>query len=1159
MGDAAARISPGGGGVGLGEVLAAQRARGGAAGAGPWSERLREIAQATERNLLAARAGPGSEPGGVGAQVQSLSFTPGELSVSKAELKQLAASAAAATADLRVEAQAAWGLGAQARALTPLNTNTPLIEALTHRVKKLEGLDVSGEKLERLERAYRATEEGGGLMKGTIQNLEGRVQEVSRAVAASREGSEVQSTTIQTLVESVERIASRIGALEAKMPDLDAVPRSASLDGLPVEVEERFQSLESQIQRLTAAAGGRTAEVEEKVNDAESMLKSVESKVKSLELLESQVRHLNSKADNIHKLEDRFTGEVGQLTKGIRALERAKAEQSETYDATFKRMGQDIDDLSRTVQDANANVEKLSADLLAANERLPPPSQPAGTASDVEHMKNEFAKSVDSIEKMEQDLRSELWEVRCIAQEAQDGTRVNELQAKIESSAEDVQIHMSSIKRAAASAEQVAADAEESVSQIQKMCEEQQSAVEKLSSALQERVTKQTSPSAELEGKVSSIASTQEALNKTVEDVMAAVECASEASKVSMIEVQAEIEANFRDSIHDLAAKQTEMEALRDDLLQRLTEQAEGIARLECSSNSSAGEGLGDKVKGLMDRMQTLESSMQIEDSEGGGKESTREGIIQRLEDHDRTLTNMKEQQLTIADIIDAEGGTLLAKLNSLEERISAMGTRDKSVDLQEMFEKQARTIASLEEKFSSFSSAKGVQDVVEELESQGRAIASLRERRLTLTDISDEDGGTLKNKLQGLERKVSEAGESQADAGLVEKLEDQGRAIASLRERRLTLTDISDEDGGTLKNKLQGLERKVSEAGESQADAGLVEKLEDQGRAIASLRERRITLADIATEDGSDLLTKLRVMESKFGGFEASQSEQQESFDDRHDNVDMPSAGSSELLVPTWAREEEKFNEAKSELQANMDGLEEKISQVKQVMGKCATKMQEIHATGDDSSAKSFEISLHVAQLEYQGLEKDLRFTREEIVTIDSAVASPTKMTPEMRSTQTKSRLGLVHNISEKLKQQGDECSKLKENLDALMETGVCENLSAERSAFASSIHESLEYSLEDTTLSEGTSIMEGDATTSFESDSAMAGSGSLQAEEEGILAEIRKTEARIAQYNGWSLEVEILQMNLDELKKDLQRVRSSNSGSTPVVTGSSDSVGDD
>ena len=182
----------------------------------------------------------------------------------------------------------------------------------------------------------------------------------------------------------------------------------------------------------------------------------------------------------------------------------------------------------------------------------------------------------------------------------------------------------------------------------------------------------------------------------------------------------------------------------------------------------------------------------------------------------------------------------------------------------------------------------------------------------------------------------------------------------------------------------------------------------------------------------------------------------------------------------------------------------------------------------------------------------------QEEIVTIDSAVASPTKMTPAMRSAQTKSRLGVVHNISEKLKQQGDGCSKLKENLDTLMETGVCANLSAEGSAFASSIHESLEYSVDDTTLSDGTSIFEGD-TTSFESDSAMAGSGSLQAEEEGILAEIRKTEARIAQYNGWSLEVEILQMNLDELKKDLQRVRSSNSGSTPVVTGSSDSVGDD
>ncbi len=154
--------------------------------------------------------------------------------------------------------------------------------------------------------------------------------------------------------------------------------------------------------------------------------------------------------------------------------------------------------------------------------------------------------------------------------------------------------------------------------------------------------------------------------------------------------------------------------------------------------------------------------------------------------------------------------------------------------------------------------------------------------------------------------------------------------------------------------------------------------------------------------------------------------------------------------------------------------------------------------------------------------------------------------------------RLGEIYSISERVERKGEECRKLKENLETLISTGTCAYLSAEGSAFASSIHESLEYSVEDTSLSEGTSLLEGETTTSLESDSALAASGSLQAEEEGILAEIRKTEARIAQYNGWSLEVEILQMNLDELKKDLQRVRSSSS-STPGVTGSSDSVGGD
>ena len=115
-------------------------------------------------------------------------ITPREIFVSKEELKQLAASAAAATADLRVEAQAAWGLGAQARALTPLNTNTPLLQALTQRVKKLERLDVAGEKLERLEQACRVTGEGEEQLKGSVQSLDRRVQqlEVSSAVAGSR-------------------------------------------------------------------------------------------------------------------------------------------------------------------------------------------------------------------------------------------------------------------------------------------------------------------------------------------------------------------------------------------------------------------------------------------------------------------------------------------------------------------------------------------------------------------------------------------------------------------------------------------------------------------------------------------------------------------------------------------------------------------------------------------------------------------------------------------------------------------------------------------------------------------------------------------------------------------------------------------------------------
>lgn len=76
------------------------------------------------------------------------------------------------------------------------------------------------------------------------------------------------------------------------------------------------------------------------------------------------------------------------------------------------------------------------------------------------------------------------------------------------------------------------------------------------------------------------------------------------------------------------------------------------------------------------------------------------------------------------------------------------------------------------------------------------------------------------------------------------------------------------------------------------------------------------------------------------------------------------------------------------------------------------------------------------------------------------------------------------------------EEYSKLKENLETLIRTASCADLSAEGSAFASSFQESLEYSVDDTSLSEGTSLLEGDTTTSLESDSALAASGSLQAE---------------------------------------------------------------
>ena len=97
------------------------------------------------------------------------------------------------------------------------------------------------------------------------------------------------------------------------------------------------------------------------------------------------------------------------------------------------------------------------------------------------------------------------------------------------------------------------------------------------------------------------------------------------------------------------------------------------------------------------------------------------------------------------------------------------------------------------------------------------------------MADISDEDGGTLLTKLQNLEKKASELGNlmAETDAGILEKLEEQGRAIASVREQKLTSADIGDEEGGPLSVKLRGMEQRLGEAGQTKRDPELLEKLE--------------------------------------------------------------------------------------------------------------------------------------------------------------------------------------------------------------------------------------------------------------------------------------------------------------------------------------------
>ena len=1073
--------------------------------------------------------------------------------------------------------------------------------------------------MERLEQACRATEEGGGQLKGSVQSLDRRVQqlEVSSAVAAAREPAVPHSAPVQALTESLGLLASRVTTLEANAAAALVAPRSAAQDpgvARVQELEQRLQALEARAERhsqLAETAESRTADVAAGTKSMELKLEKVDSKIRDLELLESKVRQLSSKAENVHKLEESFKSEVNEVATKLRAVEELQEQRFESGSATEQRLGQDLDGLRRDLQTLKKNVDTVTDDLQSVKDSQSQAGGEASPAEEVENVKEEFAKTVESFESLEQDLRSELWEVRCVAQEAQGGARVNELEAKIESSSEDVQIHMSSIKRAAASAEQVAADAEESVTRIQKLCEEQQSAIEKVSTELRDLAARQATPSVSqedsplhhLENKVSSLASAQESLTENIGEALAAAKSADEAAAAAVEEIRAELLTSQSKSAEELTVNQSNVKALREDLVKRLDEQAESLGRLHESHAPTSSEESRSELKSVEARLDALESTLtdkgdedsgrglsneeilgkledqnrsiaslqekkltmaDISDEDGGTlltKLMTDAGIIEKLEEQGRAIASVREQKLTLADIDDEEGGTLLVKLRGLEQRLGEAGQTKRDPELLEKLEEQDRAITKLEERIGEASSAANVRELVERLEEQSRSISELRGQKLTLADISDEEGGTLLTKLRGVEQLVGEVKVSvKNDSELVEKLEDQGREIASLRERRLTVTDIGDDEGGTLLKKLQRLEQKVGEAGSAKSESSLVEKLEDQGRAIASLRERRITLADITAEDGSDLLTKLQVIESKVGGLAHGRQDQQGNLDDSRDEAEMPSAGSAELLVPSWARQEEqesKFSEAKTALQEKMDRLEEEIVQVRVLMGKCEIMVQEHRAAEEDSQAQGFEVGLHAAQTEYQSLEKELRFTREEIVTIDSVVSSPAKMTPGGRASQSKSGLGEIYSISERVKRKGEECRKLKENLETLISTGSCANLSAEASAFTSSIHESLEYSVDDTSLSEGASLLEGDTTASLESDSALA-SGSLQAEEEGILAEIRKTEARIAQYNGWSLEVEILQMNLDELKKDLQRVRSS-SGSTPGVTGSSDSVGGD
>ena len=218
---------------------------------------------------------------------------------------------------------------------------------------------------------------------------------------------------------------------------------------------------------------------------------------------------------------------------------------------------------------------------------------------------------------------------------------MKELEAMIESSSEDVQIHMSSIKRAAASAEQVAADAEESATQVQKLCEEQRSAIEKVSCELRDLEVRQSAPSAprddgplrHLESKVSSVASTQEILTENIGEALAAAKSADAAAAATVAEIRAELLASQSKLAEELAANESDVKVLREDLAKRLDEQAESLGRLHGSNLPSSSEDSGGELKSVEARLDALESTLTDKGEADAGEGSSNEEIRGILED----------------------------------------------------------------------------------------------------------------------------------------------------------------------------------------------------------------------------------------------------------------------------------------------------------------------------------------------------------------------------------------------------------------------------------------------------------------------------------------------------------------------------------------------